>query len=222
MLRLVLLILASTLNLSYQAETDSLAEAKNYTNIDGTQIYLFTSTKAFSYISIDSTVKDKMKATVYLYLTTPVTSISNGVYTSIGFGTVLMKDSDILLCAVTGSEEQWCKDYLGVKDDIVEVSLKTKLLNKKINSSLGAGWSPYVTQVTWEIERTMDPTGAINGTIEASYAYGSLNSAGIPQEHPKGYYNGIRTGDGNTGLRSVFLSPLSIWMSLILILLSSN
>lgn len=138
----------------------------------------------------------KLKAKLYLYLNTPISNINNGVYTSIGFGTTLMLNSDILLCAVTKTT-QWCKDYTGLREDISPKSSITNVISSKV-STLDSVWSPYVTQVVWEIERTMDPTPYINGTKDAIYAYGSLNSSGTPQEHPGGYYGNISTGDGNT------------------------
>lgn len=184
--------------LGLQLETDSYSAAKDYKTIPGTQIYLFDRSNAFSYISIDSTSTSRMKATVYLYLTGQLTTISNGVYTSIGFGTSQMSGSDILLCAVTQSGNQWCKDFVGGRSDITETGGITTLISAEVNS-LGAVWSPFITQVIWKIERAINPTTYINGLGNAIYAYGSLDSSGNPQRHPNGYYNSIRSGDGNTG-----------------------
>lgn len=185
------------LTMSNQGESDSLSAAKDYNNIPGAQIYLFSTGSAFSYITIDSTITSKLKATVYLYLSSPLSSLSNGVYTAIGFGTSQMSNADILLCAVTNSQTQWCKDYMGFNGGISQKSSITTVVSSVVNT-IGAGWSPYITQIIWQIERAMDPTPYINGSKSAITAFGNLNSSGTPQQHPDGYNKNINTGDGNT------------------------
>lgn len=193
---------------SVYTQPASLTSAKDYKNISGNQIYLFEMSNAFSYISIDVTQTTKLKATIYLYINQSITAISNGVYTSIGFGTSQMSGSDIVLCAVKSDKSCWCKDYNGVKENINPKSTTlTTLISSKVDT-LGDAWAPYKTLITFNIERTMTVADILNGNVSAISAYGSLNSSGAPIEHTK-YYS-FKTGDGsnmsNSNTNSISIS----------------
>ncbi len=203
---LFILSITCLLTLSNQKETDSLTEAKNYKNNTGVQIYMNNNNNVFSYISIDATVTDKLKATLYLYTTIDVTNTSVGFYTSIGFGGSKMSGSDILLCAVENDKSTWCKDYTGSKTDISIKKSITTLTSGSWNNALST-FSPFTYVAIWNIERQMNPSDVINGRNYAIYAFGSLSASGVPAEHNRNYFSSINTGDGNSG--TTFIETVS-------------
>lgn len=170
-----------------------LTSAKDYKNISGNQIYLFEEDMAFSYITIDITQTTKLKATIFLYINQSLSSISNGVYTSIGFGTSVMAGADIILCAAKSDSTCWCKDYTGIKENINSKTAITTLTSFKVDV-LATTWAPYKTLITFNIERTMTVTDILNGNMFAISAYGALNSSGAPMQHSNSY--SFKTGDG--------------------------
>lgn len=178
-------------------QQNSLTEAKDYKNLNGTQIYMNENTNYFAYISINNDTS-KLNATIYLYTKTDITTASEGIYIAIGFGTTEMPNSDIILCAALKDKTGWCKDYNGVHDDIV---LKTSITSNVVFAfdNAPAGFSPFIYRASWSFTRTnTNVSKIIDGTTPAIWAYGSI-SGGVPIEHPKNNYGSIKTGDGNLG-----------------------
>lgn len=206
----MLIGLTLLVKVTFEAQTDSLSAAKDFQNISGTQIYMFEKSYAFSYISIDSTVTDKLKATIYLYISTPLSSISNGVYTAIGFGTSQMSGSDILICSVDSTGICSCSDVKGVNQGVTSTTQVTNLVSSKVTTPLGAAWSPYVIQVTFDITRKMNPADVISGKSQAISAFGTLNSQKLPQQHNNGDNAAIKTGDGSKGAAATSSTSSSI------------
>lgn len=178
-----------------------ISDDKNYSNISGTQIYLFENKNEFSYISVDNSSTSILKATLYLYSSSSVSALkSKGIWTSIGFGSTEMKNSDIYLCGMNKDETLWCKQFDGVRENIFETSNSNiKVTNSKI-TELGNDYSPYVTKIEWSFEKAENTSkwtvnGIINGTVKAISAMGYVPSSEFPQEH-RIYYT-ISTGDGN-------------------------
>lgn len=188
-------ILISLFFLSLQQ--NSLSEAKDYKNINGTQIYMAENTNYFAYISINNDTS-KLNATIYLYTKSDITTLSEGIYIAIGFGTTEMPNADIILCAALKDKTGWCKDYNGVHDDIV---LKTSITSNVVFvfDNAPAGFSPLLYRASWSFTRTnTDVSKLIAGTTPAIWAFGSI-SGGVPTEHLSKNYGDIKTGDGNLG-----------------------
>ena len=180
------------------SEISSLTDAKDFKNNTGVQIYLVNTNTAFSFLSIDATVTNKLKATFYLYTTIDPSTLSTGLYTSIGFGTSKMEGADIMLCGYEKSGSYWCKDYKGTKDNITPATQITTV-TKFSWTEAPTSFSPYKFVGIWNVERTMDPAPTINGKIPAIYAFGPLASPGFPSIHYGGFYSNVNTGDGNSG-----------------------
>jgi len=207
--------------ISFTFQQNSLSEAKDYKNLNGTQIYMSENTNYFSYISINNDTS-KLNATIYLYTKIDITSLSEGIYIGIGFGTSEMKGADIILCAALKDKNGWCKDYNGNDKYIVE---KTSITSSVVFSweNAHAGFSPYTYKASWSFVRTMDVSKIISGASPSIWAYGSI-SGGQAVLHQKSNYGAIKTGDGNIGLttgNSNGGNSFSIKMSLFIMIVIS-
>lgn len=180
---------------------------KDYANIDGTQIYLFQTSKVFGYLNIDSTVTTSMKATMVFYSTSTVSSLSNsGIWSGIGFGTSDMKGSNMIICGMDIGSSMWCNQYKGNSKD---VSLKSPQSITVTDSQLtdlttsSEDYGSYVSKVTWSFTVDFDSTdlsNIISGNEKAISAWGHVPSSQSPEEHVADYR--ISTGDGNKKLSS--------------------
>jgi hypothetical protein len=160
----LILLISSTL---CQNEASSITGARDYASLSGVQVYIYDKSYAFSYLSIDISNTTKLKAKLFLYTSiADLTTLSTGVYTSIGFGSSVMSGSDILLCAYEKDKTSWCKDYKGINQNITNKASITTLLSTS-TLTLDSNWGNLKTMIVWNIERTMDPTPVMNGTTSA-------------------------------------------------------
>lgn len=186
-MRLSFILCFLLVSLTMQLAEDSLASAKDYANIAGTQVYLYEKENAFSYMSVDSTSKDKLKAKLYLYVNVNLADVSAGVYTSFGLGSQKMLGSDMVVCAATKDSTMWCKDFEGAKDYSAPSSTKKTTLISSSAKTLSSAWAPYKTVITWDIERTTSPTKILDGSELIISAFGPLVDANTISVHP--FYN---------------------------------
>ena len=175
------------ISLTIQGAEDSLASANDYANIAGTQVYLYEKSNAFSYMTIDSTSTDKLKAKVYLYVNVNLADLSAGVYTAFGLGTKKMLGSDMVVCAATKDSTMWCKDFEGASTFSSPSATKKTTLVSSSAKALSSAWAPYKTVITWDIERTTSPSKLLDGTELIISAFGSLSDATTVSVHS--FYN---------------------------------
>ena len=108
-------------------ETDSYAEALNYKNYKEIKLYMINNSKTFTYFSIDSSVKDKLQGTIYLYADTDVYHVSDGYYVLVRFGENI--EDEFILCAVGKNSFQWCRDYYAFNNSLHISSLQSTRLS---------------------------------------------------------------------------------------------
>ena len=218
-MKIIFLIICVLVSLTAQQGEASLSSAKDFLKIPGTQVYLYETTTSFSYISVDSSVTDKLKATVYHYVNVNLADVSSGLYAAFGFGGQVMNGSDMVLCAATKDSKMWCKDYDGKSRGIeLSTTLKTKLISSSVKT-LNDSWAPYKTVMVWEIERVMDPKKIIDGKEEMISAYGELTDPNTPAVEQHTYFNIPKLVEFKSSSSSEFvrLSCLLIICLLILI-----
>ena len=200
MLLFLFIIIAKLAN---QTESDSYENALDYKNNIGIQIYMTKDENVFSYMSVDSSSIDIVKATLYLYTTIDVSKLDYGMYIAIGTGSIYMFGSEILLCAVRKDYSTFCHDYIGDNHTIADNSVITTLKSstwEKVSST----FSPHQFKCSWVVERLLDAKDLIDGTVHMIYAFGYLENANTPMKHDQ-LKGSSKTGDGNKGLG--FFSP---------------
>lgn len=185
-----LFITSILLSLSYQQS--SLTKAKDFKNTNGVQLYIVENSNYFSYMSIDNDTS-KLNATLYLYLKDDLSEFNEGIYISIGFGTVSIVDSDIILCAALTNKTGWCRDYIGLHDNISEKPTVTSNVLFKWEK-VSELFLSYNYLATWTFTRPMNSSDIVTGKSPALWAYGSI-LGGEPIKHSRKNYGSIEVGE---------------------------
>lgn len=159
--------------------------AKSYDSITGIQIYLYEDTRKFIYLSINNSSKVELTASLNIYLDVIESDISIGLWFAIGFGTINMPDSEIILCSLSYDKKASCRDYIAKGWDIVEKEIQSTLLISYELASLDASYSPYKTSIIFEFNNKLFTRmqRIYNGEESIVSAFGNLDLNNKPLAH---------------------------------------
>ncbi len=174
-----------------------ISTIKDYTNMPGNQIYLFTG-DPFIYVTFyNNSTETTLYGTLNIYFKSTISSSNNlttdGFWSAVGFGQPQMTGSDILMCGILKDlKTTFCNDYEAKGWNLVpKPNSLIKLIGFTMNNNLDSNWVPYISFLSFTFLRPIDPlrlTGVLDIHLILSgrelmiSSYGFL-SGSTPQKH---------------------------------------
>jgi hypothetical protein len=203
---------------------------KNYTSLNGIQLYFNTDTRAFYYATLTGN-SSLLSINFFLYLPDSKDTITaKGKYVGIGFGGNEMSNKDMVICIYFNKnftcEDYWAPGYMVQKDTDIGGVNNVKFTGADINS-VDPIYSPYATLIRWNCTKDLtaldkyDWSGLPNWQTSKSGvigALGDLSSNGAPVEHRIAPNERQILNDGD-GISTTTSSSISLTFNYSLIIL---